>query len=515
MTPSHDQAPVGEADRLTGRIRSTPSRLLHEEVLEPQFRYEAEHLLPWYTVIEKVFAIEYRRMGLITEQQAAEIGRLLHHATQDRITADAQTNMSDIAFALELHVEQGLSRQVTAWHIDRSRNDMQSTAQLLFGRQLLLEGARALLAFTQAVHRLAARTADLPMVGQTHLQAAQTITPGFYFAAVSQQMLHTLRRLLSTYDGINLSPLGSGAMTGQDLPWDRAAMAQLLGCSAPQPHALTGVASRAWVLETAAELSLLGSSLSRFISDLMTWGSGPYGFIELPDELSGISSAMPQKKNYPVLERIRGKSAHLSAYYFDMLLAQRATPFSNMVEVSKEAGANLLPMFTTLGTTMRLFTAVVENLHFDQERMLEAVDQEFLGGFTLANQLTLQESVPWRKAQIIAGRYVVAAHAAGIQPRECAPELLRTAAAELGFTLNSPEALLATAFQGEGELYQKTSPGSAHPDQVRKLLEEQNTHLQHLDAAWSLRQETADVGVKRIDALLGLNDEAVHEGGRG
>lgn len=505
MTPSPDRSPVGEVGRLTGRIRSTPSRLLHEEVLEPQFRYEAAHLLPWYITVEKVFALEYRRMGLITGPQAAEIGRLLHGAAQHGITADPQANMSDIAFALEQHVERGLSEPVTSWHVDRSRNDMQSTAQLLFGRQLLLEGAESILAFGQAAHRLATLTTDLPMVGQTHLQAAQTITPGYYFAAVSQQMAHTLRRLLTTHDGINLSPLGSGAMTGQELAWDRDAMAALLGCRAPQPHALTGVASRAWVLEIAAELSLLGSALSRFVSDVMTWGSGPYGFITLPDELSGISSAMPQKKNYPILERIRGKSAHLSAYYLDMLLGQRATPFTNMVEVSKEAGANLLPMFTTLNTTMRLFTAVVENLSFDEHRMRAAVDQEFLGGFTLANQLTLHESVPWRTAQVMAGRYILAAHAAGLPPHRISPDLLRTAAAEHGITLADHETPLATAFKSAGELYEKKSAGSAHPDRVRELLEEQRAQYRELHTEWSARRDGIQAGLDRIDSLLGLN----------
>ncbi|GGU46659.1 argininosuccinate lyase [Streptomyces lavendofoliae] len=513
MSPSPDRSPVGEAGRLTGRIRSAPSRLLHDEVLEPQFRYEAAYLLPWYTAVEKVFALEYRRMGLITASQAAEIGRLLHGAARDGITADPQANMSDIAFALEQYVERGLSEPVAAWHVDRSRNDMQSTAQLLFGRQLLLDGAESVMEFGLAAHRLATLTTDLPMVGQTHLQAAQTITPGYYFAAVSQQMAHTLRRLLTTHDGINLSPLGSGAMTGQDLPWDRDAMAALLGCRGPQPHALTGVASRAWVLEIAAEVSLLGSSLSRFVSDVMTWGSGPYGYLALPDELSGISSAMPQKKNYPVLERIRGKSAHLSAYYLDMLLAQRATPFTNMVEVSKEAGANLLPMFTTLGTTMRLFTAVVENLGFDEDRMRSAVEQEFLGGFTLANQLTLRESVPWRTAQVIAGRYILAAHAAGLPPHRIAPDLLRTAAAEHGVTLADPETPLATAFRGAGELYEKRSAGSAHPDRVRELLDEQGAEYRDLRAEWSARRERAEAGLGRIDALLGLDGGA--DGGRG
>ncbi|MER7753333.1 lyase family protein [Kitasatospora sp. NPDC097643] len=508
MSASPDPEPTAAAGRLTGRITGSPSTLLHEEVLQPQFVYEAEHLLPWYAAAEKVLALEYRRMGLISAGEAAEIGRRLHELSRDRIQADPEGNMSDLAFALEQHVERGLSAPVTAWHVDRSRNDLQATAQLLFGRELLLDGAEAVLEFGRAAHRLAVRTADLPMVGQTHLQAAQTITPGFYFAAVSEQVQHTLRRLLATYDGIDRCPLGSGAMTGQELPWDRALMADLLGFAGPGRHALAGVASRAWVLELAAEISLFGSALSRFTSDLMDWGSGPYGFLELPDELSGISSAMPQKKNYPILERIRGKSAHLSAYYFDMLLAQRATPFSNMVEVSKEAGANLRPMFATLGTTLRLFTVVVDRARFVEDRMREAVDREFTGALTLANQLTLRESVPWRRAQVIAGRYVLAAHAAGLRPRQTEPDLLRAAAEEQGFTLKEPGELLAAAFHGDGELHHKTSAGSAHPEAVRALLADQDAEYERLAAVWAGHRERVAAGLARIDEQLGLADEA-------
>ncbi|GAA3084300.1 argininosuccinate lyase [Streptosporangium carneum] len=512
MSASAEPELDGSAGRLTGRIKSVPDRLLYEEILEPQFRYEIENLLPWYTRIEKVFALEYQRMGLISRRDAAEIGRLLHTGCDSGIAADLHGNMSDIAFALEQHVERGLSRPVVAWHVDRSRNDLQATAQLLFGRELLYAGADAVSAFGRAAHRLAERSADLPMPGHTHLQAAQTITPGFYFAAVSEQMLHTLRRLLATHDGINLSPLGSGGMSGQELPWDRQRMADLLGCSAPQPHALMGVASRAWVLELAAEVSLLGSALSRFISDVMTWASGPYGFVELPDDLSGISSAMPQKKNYPVLERVRGKSAHLSAVYVDMLLAQRATPYTNMVEVSKEAGAGLLPMFTTLDVTLRLFTVALDRLRFAEDRMRAAAEKEFMGGLSLANELTLRESVPWRRAQVIAGRYVQAAHAAGRTPRETAPDLLHAAAAGEGHVLRAPAELLAAAFEGDGELYRKSSPGSAHPDAVRELLAAQDKEYGRISAAWADRRERVRAGLDQIDSLLGLSKEDDRDG---
>ncbi|MEK8104314.1 lyase family protein [Micromonospora sp. M12] len=173
------------------------------------------------------------------------------------------------------------------------------------------------------------------MPGYTHFQAAQVSTPGFYLAAVSEEVLHTLRRLLSTYDGIDACPLGSGAMTGQELAWDRDRLARSLGFRRVQPIALTSVASRRWVLEVTGDLGVLGVTLSRFGTDLLTWGSGEYGFIDLPDELSGISSAMPQKKNFPVLERIRGRTAHLTAYHLDAVLGQRNTPYTNLVEVSR------------------------------------------------------------------------------------------------------------------------------------------------------------------------------------
>ncbi|MFD2122944.1 lyase family protein [Streptomyces cirratus] len=69
----------------------------------------------------------------------------------------------------------------------------------------------------------------MPMPGYTHFQAAQVITPGFHLAAVAEHLLHTQRRLVQTYDGIDACPLGAGAMAGQELPWDRDRMP---GCSA-------------------------------------------------------------------------------------------------------------------------------------------------------------------------------------------------------------------------------------------------------------------------------------------
>ncbi len=292
---------------LTGRIGADPAQLLHEDVLEPQFRYEVEHLLPAYRAIETVLALEYRRMGLITVDEAAAIGRALREIEPSTLAADPAANLSDIAFAIERQIAERVGAPIARWHVDRSRNDLQACAQLMFGRDLLFDIARQLRTFGDQVRRAAGRLTDVPMPGYTHLQPAQVITAGFYLAALSAEVKHALDRLRATYDELNHCSLGAGAMAGQERPWDRPRMARLLGFADVREHALAGVASRAWASEITGELALFGVALSRFVTDLMAWAGGEYGFVDLPDELSGISSAMPQKKNFPVLERIRGE----------------------------------------------------------------------------------------------------------------------------------------------------------------------------------------------------------------
>ncbi|MEK8104313.1 phosphotransferase [Micromonospora sp. M12] len=98
----------GAGMTLTGRLSATPSALLDEEVLGPQFRYELEHLLGEYVAIEKALVVEYVRMGVLTDDEARSLGAALDQVTAESITADKTENMSDIAFAVERFVEQRL-----------------------------------------------------------------------------------------------------------------------------------------------------------------------------------------------------------------------------------------------------------------------------------------------------------------------------------------------------------------------------------------------------------------------
>lgn len=487
---------------LTGRIQIASSNLLYEEMLTEQFTYELHHLLPSYIWIEKVLLLEYARMGLLTEDAQAEIGLLLAQISKGNLVADRQENMTDIAFAIEQYVLQRLTKPAPAWHVDRSRNDYQACAQLMFARTQLLKTADCLWAFANVLWQRAEHLTNLLMPGYTHYQAAQVISPGFYLSAMLDQVLATLQRLDATYSEINRCPLGAGAMAGQQLPWQRELMASLLGFQQPQRHALVAVASRLWVLQIASEFSLLATTMSRFLTDIIAWGSSAYKFIDLPDELCGISSAMPQKKNFPVLERLRGQTAHINAFFTDFVLGQRNTPFTNLVEVSKEAGRYLLPLFTTLQSLLALFTTVIEHVQFQTERMHDACEQESLGGFTLANQLTLEGEIPYRTAQVIAGHYISALLEQQCPPTLASADHLRSLCARYGYTIKMQDGDIHRIFNCTHNLWNKQSTGSTHPEAVQDLLAAQRADMDRLQAAWSVHRQRNSIAGQEVDILL-------------
>lgn len=499
---------------VTGRIDGAPALTWHEEVLAPQFEYEVEHLLRHYAAIERVLLLEYLRMGLVEPADAAGLADRLAGLGPETLRADPAENMSDISFALERYVAAGPTQPFAAWHVDRSRNDYQACAQLMSARESLIDVAGRLLAFGKAVARVAADHVETAMPGYTHTQAAQIISPGFYLSALSGETLGTLRRLSHVLDEIDACPLGSGSMAGQELDWDRSRMAALLGFARPAPHAMAAVASRTWMLDLCFGYAGFAVTLGRFTTDLMSWGGSEYGFIDLPDELAGISAAMPQKRNFPVLERIRGRCSHVAGRAYVAAQGQHNTPYANTVEVSKEAGAHLRDQVDALRSALRLAAVVVDGLTFRTERLRAACEADYFGGFTLANRLTLDCGIPWRAAQVIAGRYVKAAVERGLTPSQADASLLTASAREHGYPIDDAAAVLAGVFDVDAGLRAKRSAGSTHPDSVRAMLAAQAAEFDEQETLWNQRAATLDEAARSVDAQFAETPLTAHTGGR-
>ncbi|WP_322905159.1 argininosuccinate lyase [Paenibacillus sp. SGZ-1009] len=455
---------------LTGRLLELPSTYIHDHILYPQFQYEVQHLLEYYITIEKVMAIEYERLGMLTPEALQTVLQALDQIDQDSLVADPGENMTDILFAIERHVNRHVPERIAAWHLDRSRNDVQATAQLMLARDRLLDLIADLYILAERMQPLATEHAYTQMPGYTHYQSAQLISVGFYLAGMSEQIMQVAERLYQHWQSLDECPLGSGAMAGLELPWDRQRMAQMLGFEKCCRHALTGVASKDFMLLIGAELSNASVTFSRFMTDFMHWGSSEYRFFDLPDHLSSISSAMPQKKNFTILERIRGKFAHIPAYYIDIVMGQQRTPYTNMVETAKEGGSGFATLINTMSMALQLLTYVLPHMKFNVEHMRERCKAEFFGGFSLANQLTLMFAIPYRTAQILAGQYITRMIEQHRMPDDIDVDYLQHLCTAAGYTVMISPAMLKQCFSAAEALFAKRSAGSTHPEEVLQLL---------------------------------------------
>ncbi len=483
---------------LSGRIKELPDEAAGELILRPQFEYELDHLLPFYLILEIASVEEAQRLGLLSSEQAEMLLAALRAIRAEDVRHHMRSSMMDLSFALEQAVAARLPREIPAWHADKSRNDFQASAQRMFARQKVLESAEALLRVSRALTDLSERTTDLPMLAYTHYQAAQIISPGFYLASMNEAVLGTVQRLLFTYDDINKSPLGAGAIAGLEWSWDRQRMARRSGFSGPVPSALSSVADRDWALKVSFEFALFGNALSRFCTDFLHWGSSAYHFINLPDALVSISSAMPQKKNFTIFERLRGETAHLIAFHFDFFLGQRNTPYTNLVETSKEAGRYLILIFQHMERITVLLTLVLEHLEFLAEDMRRACEQEFHAGFALANLLTLQDQIPYRTAQVIAGSSISNAINRHLTPAQLPVTELEAEARKRGYSTNISQEQLEQLFDVEAALRSKRSDGSTHPEQVRQMLAAQKRRRDRLSACWQRRRERVEAALRRL-----------------
>lgn len=487
-------------EQLTGRLKKPPHESYTNTVLYPQFKFELDNYLSHYLAIEKVLLQMYEQMNILSASEAEAIAKAINNLDKEELHIASKENLTDIAFTIEKAVKEKVKEPVPFWHLDRSRNDFQACAQLMYGRENWMELIQKMLDLSKAIIRKIDEYPSTLMLGYTHYQSAQVINVSFYLTAIHAHILETIRKMLLTLDFINgRCPLGSGSMSGQELKVDNNLMAKKLGFQGYVGHALVGVSSRDWLLSIGETVSYFASNMSRFLSDLLNWGSSEYRYIDFPDELSGISSSMPQKRNYPILERARGKTGYLINYYIGFLMGQRNTPFSNLVEVSKESSKDLPLLFHETNRLIDLLMLIFDNISFVPERMKERCDAEFIGGFSLANQLTIRNGIPYRQSQVIAGEFITASMKLDVQPVDLSIELLNTICLEYGYKNHLTEKELKDLFNSENESRRKKSVGSSNPDSVKEITSKQ------IDFAAKLEADFSDMAGSVHSALTRLN----------
>ena len=99
--------------------------------------------------------------------------------------------------------------------------------------------------------------------------------------------------------GLDVSPLGAGALAGSSLPLDPHGVAADLGFAAAFDNSLDAVSDRDFVAEALFDLALLGVHLSRIGEEVVLWSSEEFGFLRLADAYATGSRRCCRRRRTP------------------------------------------------------------------------------------------------------------------------------------------------------------------------------------------------------------------------
>jgi argininosuccinate lyase len=430
--------------------------------------------------INKAHVVMLAERGLLSRKHAGVLlSGILEMEAAGAAAVTLDPGLEDAYFNYEAHLIAQVGADIGGrLHIGRSRNDLGATLDRLRGRAVLIDLVDILLKLRITVIEQAERYADAVMPGYTHLQPAQPMTYGFYLAGLAQALERHTQRVADTLAHMNVCPLGAAAFAGTPFSIDRTRTAELLGFDSYIDNALDSVASRDFMLESLANMSLLAVLWSRVAQDYYVWSTHEFGLIEFPDSVATTSSIMPQKKNPVVLEYLKGRSGQFAATLVEATMGIKGTHFSHSGEASRVALAGFWPTSREAVRSLKLFELVVRTAEPVQAHALKQAAEDFSTVTGLADLLVRDYDLSFRAAHHVVGAVVRKALDQGIPANRIDAAMVEAAALEkLDKRLRLDRDAVRACLDPAANVDARRSAGGPNPAVVRAHLAEARTRL--------------------------------------
>ena len=176
---------------------------------------------------------------------------------------------------------------------------------------------------------------------------------------------------------IDQNPLGSVAGYGEKiLGLDRKFTTRELGFKKIQENPMYCALSRGkfenFILQSISSVLF---DIGKVASDLLLFTTKEFDFFTLPDSFKTGSSIMPQKKNYDILELIRGNIAIFNGYQnqIENVIKNLPVGYNRDFQLTKEPFIKGIKL--TL-ETLQIITLVVKNLEAKKKKLEDACTSE-------------------------------------------------------------------------------------------------------------------------------------------
>ena len=351
------------------------------------------------------------KIGILT---SAELSKILSSLSKIRFESTNSQNIlsnelflsEDIHELVESIVIQDIGIDIGGkMHTGRSRNDQVILDVRMKLRDDIIDICELIINIIKSLVEKSKEHKNTIISLYTHLQQAQIGTVSHYLLSYSFSLLRDLERISSSFDRINLSPLGSCAIGGTGIPIDRNYTASFLGFRGLLENSIDATSSRDSLMEYLSFLSILMSTLSRIAEDFILWSTSEFNYIELSDRYSSTSSVMPQKKNPDPLEILRSRTSIVHG----MLIASLSI-IKNLPSGYHRDLQDLKPLLSNSSKIVKesllIMKGVIDTLKVNKKNTFNSANKSYGVSLDIAEQIVIKYHIPFRKVHKLVGALV-------------------------------------------------------------------------------------------------------------
>ncbi|OGI86238.1 argininosuccinate lyase [Candidatus Nomurabacteria bacterium RIFCSPLOWO2_01_FULL_41_12] len=262
-------------------------------------------------------------------------------------------------------------------HTGRSRNDQALVMIRLFSKDKLSEIEKRAVNLIKTLEQQIKKQGKIKMPGYTHMQRAMPSSVSMWLGSYLDSLKDDLILLEAVSKIIDQNPLGSAAGYGENiLGLDRKFTGKVLGFKRVQNNPMYCALSRGKFENIV--LQAVGSvmfDIGKISNDLLLFTTKEFDFFTLPDSFKTGSSIMPQKKNYDILELVRGNVAVFNGYQHQIENVIKNLPagYNRDFQLTKEPYIKGVKLAID---TIEVITLVIKNLEAKKKNLENACTPE-------------------------------------------------------------------------------------------------------------------------------------------
>jgi len=275
-------------------------------------------------------------------------------------------------FLTDLYPE--LWKKIHTW---RSRNDQILVTLRLYMNGQLGEILKQLDGLIQTFGKKIKMNESVLMPGYTHMQKAMPSSVGMWLWSFEAVLKDDKTLLQSVEKILDQNPLGSVAGFWESVfGLDKEFTTKLLGFQKIQENPMYCAYSRGkFELILLQWLWQIMLDLGKFANDLLLFSMQEFGYFDLPDSFKTGSSVMPQKKNWDVMELVRGNLSVFQWYEFQVkwIISNLPSGYNRDFQLSKKP---LLEAISLVQKTIWICDLVVEKLIVNKQKLKDACSKD-------------------------------------------------------------------------------------------------------------------------------------------